>query len=120
YNIHKERKDSTRFARGTSQTFQTLHGLVDRGVKVDLGIPFELWDKPSAEITQLKQQCERLLERWEPAVETWYWNHQEEISLLQYLCEQRVLKSKDQKCLTEPFGIAEPATEQSNSNRDEL
>ena len=31
YNIHKERKDSTRFARGVSQTFQTLNNLVDRG-----------------------------------------------------------------------------------------
>ena len=28
YNIHKERKDSTRFAKGQSQTFSTLHGLV--------------------------------------------------------------------------------------------
>lgn len=28
YNIHKERKDSTRFAKGMSQTFDTLHGLV--------------------------------------------------------------------------------------------
>lgn len=32
YNVHKERKDSTRFARGVSQTFQTLNNLVDRGV----------------------------------------------------------------------------------------
>lgn len=28
YNIHKERSDSTRFAKGMSQTFTTLHGLV--------------------------------------------------------------------------------------------
>lgn len=56
YNIHKERKDSTRFARGMSTTFQTLHGLVNKGVKVDLGIPYDLWDKPSAEITNLKTQ----------------------------------------------------------------
>jgi hypothetical protein len=42
YNIHKERKDSTRFAKGMSETFQTLHGLVDKGVKVELGIPFEV------------------------------------------------------------------------------
>jgi len=28
YNLHKERKDSTRFAKGQSQTFSTLHGLV--------------------------------------------------------------------------------------------
>lgn len=27
YNIHKERKDSTRFAKGMSQTFKALHGL---------------------------------------------------------------------------------------------
>lgn len=28
YNLHKERKGSLRFARGMSQTFETLHGLV--------------------------------------------------------------------------------------------
>lgn len=58
YNIHKERKDSTRFAKGQSETFSTLEGLVAKGVKVDIGIPHELWDKPSAEVTQLKTQCE--------------------------------------------------------------
>ena len=31
YNVHKERKDSTRFARGISQTFQTLNNLVNKG-----------------------------------------------------------------------------------------
>ena len=56
YNVHKERKDSTRFAKGMSTTFKTLHGLVDKGVKVDLGIPYDLWDKPSAEVTQMKTQ----------------------------------------------------------------
>lgn len=61
YNIHKERSDSTRFAKGMSQTFQTLHGLVDKGVKVELGIPYELWDKPSAEITNMKVQVNYLL-----------------------------------------------------------
>ena len=28
----------------------------NKGVKVDLGIPFELWDEPSAEVSQLKTQ----------------------------------------------------------------
>ena len=32
-----------------------------KGVKVDIGIPHELWNKPSAEVTQLKTQCEQLL-----------------------------------------------------------
>jgi protein canopy 3/4 len=45
YNIHKERKDSTRFAKGMSQTFEVLHGLVNKGVKVELGIPEPLWGK---------------------------------------------------------------------------
>ncbi|XP_023337433.1 protein canopy 4-like isoform X2 [Eurytemora carolleeae] len=76
YNIHKERSDSTRFAKGQSETFRTLEGLVSKGVKVDIGIPHELWDKPSAEITQLKTQCESLLENHEEDIEDWYFNNQ--------------------------------------------
>lgn len=34
----------------------TLKGLVQKGVKVDLGIPLELWDEPSVEVTFLKKQ----------------------------------------------------------------
>ena len=36
----------------------------DKGVKVDLGIPHELWDKPSAEVTDLKNKvCKFFLKR---------------------------------------------------------
>ncbi|XP_011699782.1 PREDICTED: protein canopy 4 [Wasmannia auropunctata] len=101
YNIHKERSDSTRFAKGMSQTFKTLHGLVDRGVKVDLGIPYELWDKPSVEITTLKTQCEDLLENYEADIETWYHNHQGKIPLIRYLCSDRALKGQNDSCLYE-------------------
>ncbi|CAG9838716.1 unnamed protein product [Diabrotica balteata] len=101
YNIHKEREDSTRFAKGQSQTFQTLHGLVDKGVKVELGIPYELWDKPSAEITKLKTQCETLLEENEADIEDWYFNHQGKLTLKKYLCEDRALKNQESKCLYE-------------------
>lgn len=101
YNIHKERKDSTRFAKGMSETFQTLHGLVDKGVKVELGIPFELWDKPSAEVTQLKTQCEMLVERHENDIEDWYFKFQESGPLIDYLCRDRVLAKKDAECLYE-------------------
>ena len=99
YNIHKERKDSTRFARGTSETFQTLDNLVAKGVKVDLGIPQELWHKPSAEISHLKTQCETLLEDHEEDLEDWYFKHQDESSLQDYLCAKRALKGKSKKCL---------------------
>ncbi|EZA55157.1 hypothetical protein DMN91_000986 [Ooceraea biroi] len=101
YNIHKERTDSTRFARGTSQTFKTLHNLVDKGVKVDLGIPYELWDKPSVEITTLKVQCEDLLENHEADIEDWYYNHQGKVPLLRYLCSERALKGENDSCLHE-------------------
>lgn len=100
YNIHKERTDSTRFAKGMSQTFQTLHGLVNKGVKVELGIPYELWDKPSVEITNMKTQCENLLETYESDIEDWYFNDQTE-SLLSYLCQNRALKNSDVSCLSE-------------------
>lgn len=101
YNIHKERGDSTRFAKGMSQTFQTLHGLVNKGVKVDLGIPEELWDNPSVEVTQMKTQCEILLEDYESSIENWYFKHQDESPLIKYLCEDRVLKGKQTQCLYE-------------------
>ncbi|XP_058066465.1 protein canopy 4 [Anopheles bellator] len=101
YNIHKERKDSTRFAKGMSQTFQTLHGLVDKGVKVDLGIPFELWDKPSAEITQMKTQCETLVEGYEDVIEKWYFEKQDAKPLIEYLCVDHVLKDGNAQCLSE-------------------
>lgn len=101
YNIHKERQDSTRFAKGMSQTFKALHGLVDKGVKVELGIPFELWDKPSVEITNMKTQCESLLETNEGDIEDWYFNLQGQVPLKQYLCSERVLKGEDDSCLYE-------------------
>ena len=102
YNVHKERKDSTRFARGTSETFQALDGLVAKGVKVDLGIPQELWHKPSAEITHLKTQCETLIENFEEAIENWYFKNQDQSNLQDYLCRERVLKNKSKTCLKEP------------------
>lgn len=101
YNIHKERKDSTRFAKGMSQTFKTLHGLVDKGVKVELGMPQELWDKPSAEVTQMKTQCESLLEEHEEIIEDWYWKHQGEVELKDFLCSKHVLKGASDACLYE-------------------
>jgi len=55
YKVHAEREGSLRYAKGESQTMGTLKGLRDRGVKVELGMPYELWDTPSAEITQLKK-----------------------------------------------------------------
>lgn len=42
--------------QGASQTMTTLKNLVHKGVKVDLGLPFELWDEPSVEVSDMKKQ----------------------------------------------------------------
>ncbi|XP_017465251.1 PREDICTED: protein canopy 4 [Rhagoletis zephyria] len=107
YNLHKERSDSTRFAKGMSQTFKTLHGLVDKGVKVDLGIPYELWDKPPIEVTQMKAQCEDMAENYEDVISNWYFKLQDEKSLIEHLCEDEVLALDDRKCLKETLPALE-------------
>lgn len=101
YNLHKERSDSTRFAKGMSQTFETLHGLVNKGVKVELGIPYDLWDKPPVEVVQMKTQCEFMVEEFSDEIEDWYFKQQDNISLTDFLCRDRVLKKNDQECLDE-------------------
>ncbi|XP_068248402.1 protein canopy 4 [Palaemon carinicauda] len=100
YRIHKERKDSTRFAKKMSQTFQTLHGLVNKGVKVDLGMPYELWDEPSAEISHLKIQCERFIEDHEDRITEWYFGDQRN-GLKEAVCNKVI---REKKCLSEPNG----------------
>lgn len=42
--------------QGSSQTMTTLKNLVHKGVQVDLGMPYELWDEPSVEVTDMKKQ----------------------------------------------------------------
>ncbi|XP_039272017.2 protein canopy 4-like [Styela clava] len=101
YNIHKERKGSLRFAKGMSETFKTLHGLREKGVKVELGIPEDMWDEPSVEISLMKKQCEMMLERHEESIESWYFNHQKDKPLQDFLCKDIVLGKNNQECLRE-------------------
>ncbi|XP_056156621.1 protein canopy 4 [Lampris incognitus] len=100
YNVHAERPGSLRYAKGTSQTMATLKNLVNKGVKVELGLPFELWDEPSVEVSDMKKQCETMLEQYEDIVEDWYFHHQDK-RLESFLCESHVLKMSEQECLKE-------------------
>ncbi|XP_023153652.1 protein canopy homolog 3 [Amphiprion ocellaris] len=102
YNLHKERTGSNRFAKGMSETFSTLHGLVNKGVNVVMDIPFELWNETSAEVADLKKQCDVLVEQYEDVIEDWYKGSQEE-DLTTYLCEKHVLRGQDTACLQEEF-----------------
>ncbi|XP_068574316.1 protein canopy homolog 3 [Cebidichthys violaceus] len=102
YNLHKERSGSNRFAKGMSETFSTLHGLVNKGVNVVMDIPFELWNETSAEVADLKKQCDVMIEKYEDVIEDWYKGNQEE-DLTTYLCEKHVLKGQDRACLNEEW-----------------
>ncbi|KAM9335799.1 protein canopy homolog 3 [Symphorus nematophorus] len=102
YNLHKERTGSNRFAKGMSETFSTLHGLVNKGVNVVMDIPYELWNETSAEVADLKKQCDVLVEQYEEVIEDWYKGSQEE-DLTTYLCEKHVLKGQDTACLSEDW-----------------
>ncbi|KAJ8246858.1 hypothetical protein GJAV_G00256150 [Gymnothorax javanicus] len=102
YNLHKERTGSNRFAKGMSETFSTLHGLVNKGVKVVMDIPYELWNETSAEVADLKKQCDVMVEQYEEVIEDWYKGNQEE-DLTTYLCEKHVLKGQDTDCLKEKW-----------------
>lgn len=92
---------------------------LNSGVKVDLGIPQPMWDKPSAEITDLKTKCERLLEKYENEIEDWYYSN-EETNLADYLCVNRVLKDKETKCLNERLPEESEQQVQSSAIKSEL
>ncbi|XP_068612064.1 protein canopy 4 [Brachionichthys hirsutus] len=100
YSVHAERPGSLRYAKGASQTMTTLKNLVHKGVKVDLGLPYEMWDEPSVEVADMKKQCETMLERYEDVVEDWYFRHQDQ-RLESFLCQSHVLEASEQDCMNE-------------------
>lgn len=118
YSVHAERKGSLRYAKGQSQTMATLKGLVQKGVKVDLGIPLELWDEPSVEVTFLKKQCETMLEEFEDVVGDWYFHHQDQ-PLQHFLCEGHVLPAAETACLQETWTGKEITDEQEKAEGEE-
>ena len=104
YKMHKERKGSLRFSKGESQTMQTLKGLKDRGVKVDLGIPDDMWDEPGAEVSHMKKLCEIMLEEYDEIIEEWYMDERNfDKSLTEHLCEDNYLKAGEKECLKETW-----------------
>ncbi|VDP20459.1 unnamed protein product [Schistosoma margrebowiei] len=89
YKVHKERQDSSRFDKGTPQTMK------NRGVDVKLDVPFELWDKPPAEVTALFKECIPLVNEYQDIIEEWFYNNQD-VNLYDYLCRENVLDKSSQ------------------------
>ena len=63
-------------------------------MKVDLGIPYELWDETSAEVSALHRECTAMLNEQEETIEDWYFNQQSK-NLLEFLCRDHVLRTRD-------------------------
>uniref|UniRef100_A0A0K0FV41 Protein canopy homolog 4 (inferred by orthology to a human protein) n=1 Tax=Strongyloides venezuelensis TaxID=75913 RepID=A0A0K0FV41_STRVS len=57
-----------RFFKGTPEALKQLKELRDKGVKITMDVPEELWDKPGVESSLLKQHCEALLEEYEDII----------------------------------------------------
>ncbi|CAL4061091.1 unnamed protein product, partial [Meganyctiphanes norvegica] len=102
YRVHKERPDSTRWAKSMSQTFKTLHGLVGGGGSFDLGKIIGVGWYNKAANPRAQKLCETFIEDNEDDVNSWYFGTQEN-SLQDALC-QRIVKNKI--CLSEPYGQA--------------
>jgi len=103
YQIHAEHKRGVmRYRKHMSTTMSTLNGLRMKGVKVELGIPEDLWNATSAETSKLKRQCDKLLEEAEESIEDWYMSEGDKEDILNYLCRDRLLKGDiDKTCLDE-------------------
>lgn len=56
-----------------------------------------------------------MIEQHESDIENWYFNHQEDQTLLKYLCEDRALRRGDAGCLTEQLLEGEVSKSQSKS-----
>merc|ERR1711942_665478 len=97
YQIHAEHKRGVmRYRKHMSTTMSTLSGLRMKGVKVELGIPEDLWSATSAETSKLKRQCDKLLEEAEEGIEEWYMSDGTKEPILEHLCRKRLLKCKSQ------------------------
>ncbi|CAI4223677.1 unnamed protein product [Auanema sp. JU1783] len=101
YKIHKEKKGVGRFSKEESETMQVLKKLRSQGVKVDLGLPEDMWDAVGVEVQLLKQRCELIIAEYEDEIVEWFLSDRN-ISFEDFLCRQRFLEDRraDMSCLS--------------------
>ncbi|XP_033120471.1 protein canopy homolog 4-like isoform X1 [Anneissia japonica] len=120
YNIHAERESSRRLAKGTPETMQTLKDLRNKGVKVDLGIPDDMWDIPSAPVYKMKQYCDTLIETYEQLIEEWYFDEpSDRKDLTTLLCIDNYLPKGDDECLKEVWTGKEKVNFENNQKEED-
>ncbi|XP_065826232.1 protein canopy 4-like [Oscarella lobularis] len=110
YRVHSDKPE--KFAKGRTSTMETLHNLKNKGVKVKMDLPEEMWDSVPAEITRLKSKCESLVKEYEDELTNWYFKHQDQSDLETWFCKGKVLSTAEQKCLL--------ASDDNETEKDEL
>jgi len=99
YKLHREQRGLRRFAKEMSHTMRTLTALRDRGVTVELGYPYEMWQSPAVEVSTMKMQCETMIEQFETSIEGW-WNGGQKM-FVEAICRETVLRQDDASCVDE-------------------
>ncbi|CAI2355912.1 unnamed protein product [Caenorhabditis sp. 36 PRJEB53466] len=102
FYVHKEKTGLARFSNEPSKTMTTLRQMRNKGVKVELGMPEELWDQPSAEIVVLRQGCELIVENFEDLMESWFLERKSLNDLMISVCKMGALRYENTDCL--PMG----------------
>lgn len=62
---------------------------------MELGIPYEMWDAPNAEIGQMTRECYTMIEDHEDEIEEWYMGDQRR-DIFDFLCRDTVLQPDEQ------------------------
>lgn len=65
---------------------------------MELGIPHDLWDRPSAEVSKMHRWCFKLAEDMEEVIEDWYYNNQDG-NLADIVCRSVIQNSSMAKYL---------------------
>ncbi|XP_055333386.1 protein canopy 4-like isoform X2 [Paramacrobiotus metropolitanus] len=112
-----------RFAKQESETLDALNSLRRKGVKVEIGMPWEIVDKQAnKEIMALKRKCEEVVEKYEDDLSAWYFQQQDTKPLTDFICRDRLLKKENQTCLDEkwqPYGDRPVTTEEEKEQERE-
>jgi len=55
YQVHSKRPGSLRFSTDEHPAIREFKELIKEGAEIDIGIPYDLWDRPNVEVMNLKK-----------------------------------------------------------------
>ena len=61
YQVHSKRPGSLRFSTEDHPAIKEFKKLRQEGAEIDIGIPYDLWDRPNVEVMNLKKKVVYLI-----------------------------------------------------------